>query len=45
MGFDERDQAAGRGFAEIGTDGMLRGKIFFHGGEESTFVAKKGGYP
>ena len=39
-GNDEMDPAQGRGWAVV-RDGELHGMIFFHGGEESGFVAKK----
>jgi len=36
--------SSGRGWAEIGKDGKLRGRIYFHHGDDSSFVAarKKG---
>jgi len=39
-GQDELDRACGRGWAII-EDGALQGRIFFHLGEESSFVARK----
>lgn len=39
-GNDEMDSAQGRGWAVANGD-ELHGMIFFHGGEESEFVAKK----
>jgi hypothetical protein len=39
-GNDEMNPAQGRGWAVI-KDGDLHGMIFFHGGDESGFVAKK----
>jgi len=39
-GNNEMDPAQGRGWAVI-QDGELHGMIFFHLGDESTFVAKK----
>jgi hypothetical protein len=38
----EMDAAQGRGWAVI-RDGELHGMIFFHGGDDSDFVAKKKG--
>lgn len=38
----EMDAAQGRGWAVI-KDGELHGMIFFHGGDDSEFVAKKKG--
>jgi len=39
-GFDEGDEVSGRGWAELGV-GKLTGRIAFHLGEESGFVARK----
>jgi len=39
-GFDERDPCCGRGWATIDGDTM-RGRIFIHGGDESSFTAKR----
>ena len=39
-GNDEMDPAAGRGWAVVKGD-ELRGRIFFHGGDESDFVGKR----
>src|SRR5437016_975636 len=39
-GNDEMDPAQGRGWAVVKSD-ELRGMIFFHGGDESEFVARK----
>ena len=41
-GNDEMDPAQGRGWAVI-RDGELHGMIFFHGGDDSEFVARKKG--
>jgi hypothetical protein len=41
-GNDEMDAAHGRGWAAL-KDGELHGRIFFHGGDDSEFVAKKKG--
>ena len=40
-GFDEGDEVSGRGRARFDDDGLLRGRIWFHLGEESDFVARK----
>jgi hypothetical protein len=40
-GNDEMDPAHGRGWAVLKRD-ELHGMIFFHGGDDSEFVAKKG---
>ena len=39
-GFDEGDEVSGRGWAEL-KDGKLTGRITFHLGDESGFVARK----
>lgn len=39
-GNSERDPAQGRGWGVVRGD-ELHGKIFFHGGDDSEFVAKK----
>ena len=39
-GNDEMDEASGRGWAVLKGD-ELHGMIFFHGGDDSEFVAKK----
>ena len=41
-GNDEMDAAQGRGWAVVKGD-ELHGMIFFHGGDDSEFVAKKKG--
>jgi hypothetical protein len=38
-GDDEGSHVSGRGWAKIEDDGSLRGRIFFHLGDESTFRA------
>jgi uncharacterized protein YndB with AHSA1/START domain len=38
-GDDEGDARSGRGWAELQTDGSLRGHFFFHLGDDSGFVA------
>jgi hypothetical protein len=38
-GRDELDHASGRGWAVVGEDGALTGRIFFHLGDDSTFRA------
>jgi hypothetical protein len=41
-GFDEGDEVSGRGWAEVQA-GKLKGRIVFHQGEESGFVARNVG--
>jgi hypothetical protein len=41
-GHDELDDASGRGWAVVGDDGDLTGRIFFHLGDDSTFRAVRG---
>ena len=41
-GNDEMDPAQGRGWAVVKGD-ELHGMLFFHGGDDSEFVAKKKG--
>jgi hypothetical protein len=38
-GHDEMDPATGRGWAVLGDNGSLRGKLFFHEGDSSGFTA------
>jgi uncharacterized protein YndB with AHSA1/START domain len=38
-GDDEGDARSGRGWAELQRDGSLRGRFFFHAGDDSGFVA------
>lgn len=38
-GFDEMDEACGRGWAELEADGRLRGRLLFHLGDDSAFCA------
>ena len=38
-GTDECDARSGRGWAQVEPDGTLRGHIFFHGGDDSGFLA------
>ena len=40
-GNDEMDEASGRGWAVIKKDGTLRGRICFHHGDKSSFVARR----
>jgi hypothetical protein len=40
-GFDEMDPAFGAGSAKLAPDGSLTGEIRFHGGDESTFKARR----
>jgi len=42
-GNDEMDPASGRGWAVLQDDGTLRGKIFFHTGDQSGFFAVRRG--
>ncbi len=41
IGDDEGDETNGRGWAEIGSDGKLRGRIYFHHGDDSSFIARR----
>ncbi len=41
IGDDDGDPTCGRGWANIEADGKLRGRIFFHQGEDSAFVAER----
>jgi len=41
IGDDEGDPTSGRGWAEITKAGTLEGHIYFHQGDESSFVAKR----
>jgi hypothetical protein len=42
QGLDEgRDELCGRGWATLEPDGKLRGRIFIHRGDDSSFVAKR----
>jgi hypothetical protein len=41
VGNDEMDPASGRGWGEITRRGSLEGRIFFHQGDDSAFVAKR----
>lgn len=38
-GTDDGDQVSGRGWAELDVDQTLRGRIFFHLGDDSSFRA------
>ena len=40
-GNDEMDAASGRGWGKIGNDGKLRGRIYFHQGDDPSFVARR----
>jgi len=44
-GNDECDPASGRGWAVLEEDGSLRGRIFFHHGNDSGFTAVRWGGP
>lgn len=39
-GNDEMDEASGNGWAELQSDGSLKGEICFHGGDEASFTAR-----
>lgn len=41
VGEDEGDPANGRGWAEVTKDGRLNGRIYFHRGDDSSFVAQR----
>ena len=41
IGDDDGKRTAGRGWALIHEDGLLRGRLYFHQGEESGFVARR----
>jgi hypothetical protein len=41
VGDDEGTETNGRGWADIGKDGKLRGRIFFHQGDDSGFEAER----
>jgi hypothetical protein len=41
IGDDDGSETNGRGWAEIGEDGKLRGRIYIHQGDDSSFVAKR----
>ncbi len=41
VGDDDGSEVSGRGWAEVGRDGVLRGRIYFHQGDESAFVARR----
>jgi hypothetical protein len=40
-GNDEMDEARGDGWAELQPDGVLKGQICFHSGDEADFVAHR----
>ena len=40
-GIDEGDPVSGRGWAALGGDGLLRGRIYFHHGDDSGFRAMR----
>ena len=42
VGDDDGSETNGRGWAEIGKDGKLRGRLYFHQGDDSSFVARRG---
>lgn len=39
-GNDEMDEASGNGWAELQPNGILKGQICFHNGDEADFIAK-----
>lgn len=39
-GNEEMDRACGDGWAELQTDGSLKGQICFNGGDEANFIAR-----
>jgi hypothetical protein len=41
QGKDEREDASGRGWAIIDETGTLRGRIYFHQGDDSAFTATR----
>jgi hypothetical protein len=40
-GYEEMDPACGRGSAKLDADGRLRGRLFFHLGDDSAFTATR----
>lgn len=38
-GYEEMDPTCGRGWAKLDADGRLRGRLFFHLGDDSAFTA------
>ena len=40
-GDSEGDPACGRGWAEVHAGGTLKGRLYFHGGDESGFTARR----
>ncbi len=41
IGDDDGDEKNGRGWAELGKDAKLRGRLYFHRGHDSAFVAER----
>jgi hypothetical protein len=41
VGFDELDQASGRGWAALVDDETIEGNLFFHLGDDSSFRARR----
>lgn len=41
QGYDERDDACGRGWAALGAAGRLVGHFFIHDSEDSSFVCER----
>ena len=44
-GQDETDPASGRGWAELESDDLLKGRIYLHAGDDSAFVARRKSNP
>ncbi|MFP2924400.1 hypothetical protein ACLESO_04120 [Pyxidicoccus sp. 3LG] len=42
-GMDELDEVSGRGWAVLEEDGTLSGRLFFHQGDDSAFIAEPEG--
>ena len=40
-GYEEMDPTCGRGWAKLDADGRLRGRLFFHLGDDSAFTAMR----
>lgn len=40
-GTDEGDQVSGQGWADLQDDGLLRGHLYFHLGDDSSFLAER----
>ncbi|MDP9440650.1 MAG: hypothetical protein M3P34_00385 [Actinomycetota bacterium] len=44
-GYDEGERTTGRGWATLGSDGTLMGRIFIHLGDDSSFLAEPEQHP